>query len=66
MQIQNKGLDSITKSRDMDDLITKKNSCEFDLDRYARASIRVKILYDYIYVYKKEGDEMEYSKCITN
>jgi len=31
MAMQNKGLSSITRGRNMDSLITPSNSCEFDL-----------------------------------
>jgi hypothetical protein len=54
LAIQNKGLESITMTRNLDNWISNKNSCEYDLSKGEKGGIRVKILGDYIYVDKRE------------
>ena len=67
LSIQNKGLRSITASRNLDDWINGENSCEFDLNRGERGGIRVKVLMDYIYVEKRDADgSRSYKKCLVN
>lgn len=54
-------------TRNLDNWITGKNSCEFDLNKGEKGGIRVKILGDYIYVDKREANgETRYTKCIIN
>lgn len=48
--LQNKGLDEFTDDRDLDTMITKKNSCSIDINKKMRGGIRIKILMDYIYI----------------
>jgi len=67
MAHQNNGLSSITAGRNLDQLIDPKWSCEFDLQQGERGGIRIKILYDYIYVYKREANgDTNYQKCIVS
>lgn len=62
--IQNKGLASMTDTRDLDRLMTSKNSCNFDLNQNQRGGIRIRILMDYIYVWTKEANgDVTYSRC---
>ena len=67
LSIQNKGLQDITRSRDFDDLINNKNSCEFDMNQDTMGGIRIKVLLDYIYVEKRDANgNTSYTKCLTN
>ena len=66
MALQNAGLTSVTRTRDLDKLINKKNSCEFEMMSQTRSGVRIKLLYDYIYVSKKESGDPQYQKCIVN
>lgn len=67
VSIQNQGLESITLTGNLDQHIKDQNSCEFDLNEKERGGIRVKILMDYIYVYKKDANgDPSYSKCVVN
>ena len=62
--IQNKGLESMTATRDLDDLMTDRNSCNFDLSSNQRGGIKVRILMDYIYVWTKEANgDVTYTRC---
>lgn len=62
--IQNKGLASMTDTRDLDRLMTSSNSCNFDLNQNQRGGIKVRILMDYIYVWTKEANgDVTYSRC---
>ena len=62
--VQNKGLESMTDTRDLDGLMTNRNSCNFDLNQNQRGGIKVRILMDYIYVWIKEANgDVTYSRC---
>lgn len=62
--IQNKGLASMTDTRDLDELMTSQNSCNFDLNQNQRGGIKVRVLMDYIYVWIKEANgDVTYSRC---
>jgi hypothetical protein len=63
LSIQNKGLNSISHSRNLDKYITPETSCEYDLQEQERGGIRIKVLFDYIYVFKKEAGDVSYRKC---
>ena len=42
-------------------------SCPIDINEDERGGIRIKIQYDYIYVYKREANgDTSYSKCIVS
>ena len=56
----------VVKTRDMDDIISPKHACEFDVDGDKKLGIRVKILMDYIYVWKRESEYGEYERCLVN
>jgi hypothetical protein len=64
VSLQNNGLVSIVRTRDLDSLINQKNSCDFQMMSRARSGVRIKILYDYIYIDKKEDGDTQYSKCL--
>ena len=66
ISIQNNGLKSIVQSRDLDSWINQTNSCSFQMMTGARSGIRIKLLYDYIYIEKKEDGDLTYQKCVTN
>ena len=66
VSIQNNGLNSIVKKRDLDGWINQTNSCGFKMMSGARSGIRIKVLLDYIYIEKKEEGESSWQKCITN
>ena len=54
-------------ARNLDKLIDPNWSCEFDIQEGERGGIRIKILFDYIYVYKKEANgDTSYQKCIVS
>lgn len=54
----------MTDTRDLDRLMTSKNSCNFDLNQNQRGGIRIRILMDYIYVWTKEANgDVTYSRC---
>ena len=65
VSLQNNGLVSIVRTRDLDSLISQKNSCDFEMMSGARSGVRVKILYDYIYIEKKEDGGGQYTRCVT-
>ena len=52
--------------RDLDKQIFQQNSCEFDMISGERQGIRVKILYDYIYVDKREDEFSSFEKCLVS
>jgi len=67
MSIQNNGLESITMTRNLDKHINAKNSCEFELNQGERGGIRIKVLMDYIYLFKRDANgDPSYSKCSVN
>ena len=54
----------MTDSRDLDRIMTNRNSCNFDLNQGTRGGIRVRILMDYIYVWTKDANgDVTYSRC---
>lgn len=64
ISVQNKGLESMTATRDLDSLMTNRNSCDFDLNKNQRGGIKVRILMDYIYVWTKEANgDVTYTRC---
>lgn len=64
ISVQNKGLASMTDSRDLDRIMTNRNSCNFDLNQGSRGGIRVRILMDYIYVWTRDANgDVTYSRC---
>jgi hypothetical protein len=51
----------------LDSYIKDHNSCEFELQKGERGGIRVKVLMDYIYIYKKDATgDPSYGKCVVN
>lgn len=51
----------------MDHLINKRMSCPIDVNEDERGGIRIKIQFDYIYVFKREANgDTSYSKCIVS
>ena len=56
----------MTRRRTLDKLIDPKNSCAFDLLSGTRSGVRIKILFDYIYVFKREEPGASYEKCLVN
>lgn len=51
----------------MDQLIDPKWSCEFDISQGSRGGIRIKVLFDYIYIYKREANgDTNYQKCVVS
>lgn len=54
----------MTDTRDLDELMTNRNSCNFDLNQGQRGGIKVRILMDYIYVWIKEANgDVTYTRC---
>lgn len=65
--VQNKGLATITEGRSFESLITAKNSCEFEMNQEERGGIRIKVLMDYIYLFKRDANgDPSYQKCSVN
>lgn len=65
--VQNNGLNRIAEGKSFESLITPKNSCEFEMNQEERGGIRVKVLMDYIYLYKKDANgDPSYQKCAVN
>lgn len=51
---------------DFDEIIDHRSACQIDLDFAGFQTIKVKILMDYIYIYKKNKMTKEFDKCVTN
>ena len=67
VSIQNKGLRKFAGSMSLDTFINPKSSCKIDMMDGERGGIRIKILLDYIYIYKKDANGgLSYDKCVVN
>ena len=68
MAIQNNGLNPIAAADgNLDKMIHNRLSCEFDMNQGMRGGIRIKIQFDYIYIYKREANgDASYSKCVVS
>ena len=62
--MENKGLSDVTRGRDLDRLISDRNSCSLDkLTRSGPFGIGVKVVMDSLYIKVKEGG---WRSCIKN
>ena len=50
----------------MDVLINEKNSCEYLMTTDVRSGLRIKVIFDYIYVSVREDGDVSYNECIVH